>query len=193
VVVATLFVAGCGVTVTTHPLNRPPKAMLPHPVSVVGVYTASKPRERYVEVAMIEVRQESVYSGSEREVFREMRRKAAAMGCDGLILLGAADAIAGGGVWNPLTGTQPTVATLHGYRGTCIVMDDAGDNEDDGDQPVRPAPKARPSTARVAPADSCEPPCSPGYVCEAGACLAQCNPPCAADEVCEGDRVCRAR
>ena len=188
-----MLAAGCGgVTVTTHPLNRPPKALMPHPPSVVEVYTSRPPRESYVEVAMIEVRQASAYSGaSEKEVFREMRKKAGAMGCDGLILLGAADAIGSTGAWSPLTGTHTSVRTLHGYRGTCIVMDD---DVDDDDQPMRPAPKARPPTPeRAAPAAVCDPPCSPGYSCDAGACVAQCNPPCAAGEVCGGDRVCRTR
>jgi len=36
----------------------------------------------------------------------------------------------------------------------------------------------------------CEPPCSPGYACEAGVCRALCNPACGAGQVCRTDRVC---
>src|SRR5690606_16748028 len=36
----------------------------------------------------------------------------------------------------------------------------------------------------VAAADACNPPCSPGYACEAGACMAVCNPSCSSGFVC---------
>lgn len=42
----------------------------------------------------------------------------------------------------------------------------------------------------VRPAE-CAPPCSPGYFCQAGLCLAECNPPCGPGRTCSADRVCR--
>jgi hypothetical protein len=47
------------------------------------------------------------------------------------------------------------------------------------------------SIAKATPG-GCVPPCSPGYACESGACLAQCNPPCGANETCRQDRTCAA-
>jgi hypothetical protein len=42
------------------------------------------------------------------------------------------------------------------------------------------------------PAVDCVPPCSPGYACSAGACLALCNPACGPGQVCRQDRTCAA-
>jgi hypothetical protein len=56
------------------------------------------------------------------------------------------------------------------------------------------APVAAPPPAIAASAPgatlNCEPPCSPGYACEAGVCRALCNPACSAGQVCRADRVC---
>jgi hypothetical protein len=38
----------------------------------------------------------------------------------------------------------------------------------------------------------CTPPCSPGYACSAGTCLASCNPACGPDQICRQDRICAA-
>lgn len=37
---------------------------------------------------------------------------------------------------------------------------------------------------------SCDPPCSPGFKCDEGACEPVCNPECAAGQVCRPDRTC---
>jgi hypothetical protein len=65
---------------------------------------------------------------------------------------------------------------------------------------IRPAAPSPPPASPVvidppaAPAAAaCDPPCSPGYACQAAVCVALCNPRCAADEVCGGDRICRKR
>lgn len=49
----------------------------------------------------------------------------------------------------------------------------------------------RPRTG--APAEQCEPACSPGFRCAFGRCIPQCNPPCAADERCDRHRTCVRR
>ena len=50
-----------------------------------------------------------------------------------------------------------------------------------------------PAAASVpAPADACEPLCSPGFLCSAGKCLPQCNPACGNGETCGNDRLCHA-
>jgi len=41
-----------------------------------------------------------------------------------------------------------------------------------------------------APPAACDPPCSPGYSCDAGVCQALCNPACATGQICRIDRVC---
>ena len=54
-----------------------------------------------------------------------------------------------------------------------------------------PAPVPAPVPAPApAPASTCEPLCSPGFLCDAGTCIPQCNPRCAAGETCGNDRTC---
>jgi hypothetical protein len=265
----TLLGAGCGVGITSHPLNTPAHPMRPRSASEVEMFTTSKPTYAYVEVAVLEARQESQFSvANTEEVFDTMRNRAAEMGCDGLLLLGSADEVVGG-TYNG----QGSTRTLHGYRGTCIVHADgsgpppaaagvalgstgssaitAGDavvrtgpsnaapelvklpagsrlaamdstggewrrvRLEDGRygfvlstelraapaaaaptpaHEAAPAPAAAPvSTPEKVASPYCDPPCSPGYACQAGICVALCNPTCGPDQVCGGDRICRKR
>jgi hypothetical protein len=39
-------------------------------------------------------------------------------------------------------------------------------------------------------ANTCDPPCSPGFACDEGACEPVCNPACASGQVCRPDRTC---
>jgi hypothetical protein len=39
-------------------------------------------------------------------------------------------------------------------------------------------------------AAECDPPCSPGFGCQAGTCTPMCNPPCLTGEVCSRRRIC---
>jgi hypothetical protein len=52
--------------------------------------------------------------------------------------------------------------------------------------PAAPPPPA----LSTPPATVCDPPCSPGYTCDAGTCVALCNPPCGPGQVCRADRLC---
>jgi hypothetical protein len=40
--------------------------------------------------------------------------------------------------------------------------------------------------------DDCNPPCSPGFSCNQGQCIAQCNPPCPEAMWCSADRTCKS-
>ncbi len=53
-----------------------------------------------------------------------------------------------------------------------------------------PALPAAPPALSTPPASVCDPPCSPGYTCDAGTCVALCNPPCGPGQVCRADRLC---
>ena len=53
-----------------------------------------------------------------------------------------------------------------------------------------PALAASAAPGSPLPTASCEPPCSVGFVCEAGACAAACEPACAPTQICRADRVC---
>ena len=105
----------CGTSVSFIPLNEPPGPRASKPPEAVEVLTAGPPNRPYVEVGLLEARQDSAYSldGSAR-IIAEMRERAAELGCDALVVTGSSDIV------------QPdflsdTVDTLRGYRGTCIV------------------------------------------------------------------------
>lgn len=58
-----------------------------------------------------------------------------------------------------------------------------------------PVDVAKPQSVASAPSpprvpEGCNPPCSPGYQCEASRCLAVCNPPCEAGSRCNQQRSC---
>jgi hypothetical protein len=110
-VLSFLATAACGTSITSMPLNPPPRPMPPRAPEDVHVYTSGRPARNYHEIAVLESQQESKYSFDDSaDVFGKMRAKAAQMGCDGLVVLGANDALHGR-------------RTLHGYRGTCIVYE----------------------------------------------------------------------
>jgi hypothetical protein len=122
-----MLVGGCGVAINVHPLNTPPGPTQRREPGQVEVFTVGRPSYAYVETAMLEARQESMFSqASENEVFVALRARASEIGCDGLMLLGSADAVEGyvhstsnlsGGV----SRVHGSSRTLHGYRATCIV------------------------------------------------------------------------
>ena len=55
----------------------------------------------------------------------------------------------------------------------------------------RGEPRAEAETSGGASSSACSPPCSPGYLCEEGACIAVCNPPCSPGYTCASDRTCQ--
>jgi Domain of unknown function (DUF4156) len=55
---------------------------------------------------------------------------------------------------------------------------------------VSSPPAAELPVAKASPDASCSPPCSPGYACQAGTCIAQCNPACGPNQACRQDRTC---
>jgi hypothetical protein len=55
---------------------------------------------------------------------------------------------------------------------------------------VTAAPPTTSAAPPIASAAACSPPCSPGYACSAGVCVAECNPACVAGQICRSDRVC---
>jgi hypothetical protein len=63
-----------------------------------------------------------------------------------------------------------------------------------GGEPPKPSsePAAPPVSASSPASSSCDPPCSPGYRCTDGQCLALCNPPCGEGMRCNQQRMCEA-
>ena len=55
---------------------------------------------------------------------------------------------------------------------------------------VAPAPAATIAPVAGPPDPGCAPICSPGFVCQAGQCIAVCNPACEPTEICNRHRTC---
>jgi hypothetical protein len=115
-------VLGCaGTAITTHPLNPAPGAMLARDPATVEVFTTGVPKRPFIEVALIEARE----GADEAKLFPDMRARAGAMGCDGLVVIGSNDSVVGmttGSVAGSVNFTASGFTeTVHGYRAACIV------------------------------------------------------------------------
>lgn len=114
---ALLSATACGTTTQFTPTNPSPRAMQSKSPDQVHVYTSSMPERPFTEVGIIQSRQSSELSLDEMpEIIQEMRKEAAKIGCDGVILNGTNNKTVGhhdrhGGSTN----------TLEGYWGTCIM------------------------------------------------------------------------
>jgi hypothetical protein len=105
--------AACGTTVQYTPTNAPPRPMRARPPGTVELFTSSKPDRPFVEVGILEAQQSSKYSTDRMpEIIAELRKEAAKIGCDAIMMTGAADQV---------TGDEKVTTTLKGYRGTCIM------------------------------------------------------------------------
>ena len=112
-----LVATACGTTTRFTPTNPAPTAMVPKAPEQVHIYTTGNPQVAYVEVGIIQSRQSSRMSTDDMpEIIQEMRKEAAKIGCDGVIINGEANATVGsqdedGG----------STGTLEGFWGACIV------------------------------------------------------------------------
>lgn len=114
---ALLSATACGTTTQFTPTNPSPRAMQPKAPEQVHVYTSTMPEVPFTEVGIIQARQSSELSLDQMpEIIQKMRKDAAKIGCDGVILNGTNNKTVGhhdrhGG----------STSTLEGYWGTCIV------------------------------------------------------------------------
>lgn len=155
--------SGCGTAISFVPTNTAPRPMHPRAPQEVAVFSTLPPRP-YMEVALLEARQESGYSlDSNEDVIAKLRAAAAQHGCDGLLMTGSADSVVGSS--NHGTGS---VSTLKGYKASCLVWttDPAGPPV-----PVAVQPPPPPPIPHCVPGESraCVGPggCSGGQACAA--------------------------
>ncbi len=97
-----------------------------------------------------------------------------------LIRLRNRAAARGGNYVEIMTMTEPHQETSRCYDGRFVIrgmLYDVPGATSDAEQPA--------SDANV-----CDPPCSPGFKCDEGACEPVCNPECSAGQVCRPDRTC---
>lgn len=67
-----------------------------------------------------------------------------------------------------------------------------GEAQKERTEPAVGAPSAEAPREVAATTSTCEPPCSPGYRCEASQCVAVCNPPCGEGMRCNQQRMCES-
>jgi hypothetical protein len=126
VLASSALACGCGTRVSFTPTNAAPRAMKPRNADSVQIFTTQTPSRPYVEVGVIEAQQASAFStADETQVVAKLRESAAQQGCDALIITGSADKVVGSNYTSD-GNTTSTVTTLRGFRGTCILFDDAG-------------------------------------------------------------------
>jgi hypothetical protein len=117
---AFIVLAACGTTTRFTPTNPSPRPMQERDPGSVHVYTTGHPEIPYIEVGVIQSRQSSELSSHEMpEIIQEMRKKAARIGCDGVIINGANNTVVG---HQNVDGSGST-STLEGYWGACIMYE----------------------------------------------------------------------
>ena len=120
-----LTVAACGTTTRFVATNPSPRPLKPKAAHLVHVYTTGAPEADYVEVGILQTRQESGFSTDDMPaLIRQMRARAGSIGCDALIINGAADKQSGS-VFVSDDAIGSSSHTLEGFWGACIVYLDA--------------------------------------------------------------------
>ena len=110
-------VAACGTATTVAVTNPSPRPLVARPPAEVQVFSSTPPSRPFVEVAIIQARQESAYSVDEMpEIIAAMRDEAARVGCDAVLLHGASDKVV------PVGDKWGSTATVEGFWGACIVF-----------------------------------------------------------------------
>jgi hypothetical protein len=117
VVLAVLSVAGCGVHVEVIKLNPPDHVISPKDPANVKVFTSGGPSRPYTEAYMLNSTQEAFSASRTPEIIEEMRKKAAELGCDALIITGSNDTTLYG---SPHSFTE-TARIYKGFHGSCIM------------------------------------------------------------------------
>lgn len=107
---ATLL-AGCA-SVQVTPLNSPTKPMQPRSASEVEVFVTKAPERAYEEVYLIRAD-----AGDSETALAKMREEGGKLGCDAIVIAGAADRVVSTG--DSQGGT--TVSTREGFVGSCIL------------------------------------------------------------------------
>jgi hypothetical protein len=115
IVAAVLFAIGCGTNIRVTRLNwvgdRPPR-----PPESIQVFASGPPGDRpFVDVAYLEAEQEAFSGDNTHEFILKLRKIAANLRCDALVLGGVTHATVG----NPLDPKVPV--DRKGMTATCIV------------------------------------------------------------------------
>jgi hypothetical protein len=118
---ASLSLAACGTTTRFVPTNPSPHPLAAREPLEVDVYTTGAPNVAYVEVGIIQTRQSSDLSTKDMPgIISDMRKQAGKIGCDAVIINGAADKHESSTVISDESYSSSN-STLEGFWGACIV------------------------------------------------------------------------
>ena len=107
-----VLVAGCA-SVQVTPLNAPTRTLTPRAAEDVQIYMTRAPDQPYDEVYMIRSD-----AGDSTQALKAMRKKAGELGCDGIIITGAADRVVSTA---DATGNS-TISMREGFLGSCVIL-----------------------------------------------------------------------
>lgn len=114
IVLGVVLVAGCGTAIQSTMINPAPHPMQSRPPETVEIYSSGPPQRPYIDVAYLEAEQQSAYSGDDTAQFiRHLRERAAAMGCDGVVL---------GGVTHAAEPNTDLHLSRKGLTATCVMF-----------------------------------------------------------------------
>lgn len=150
--------AACGTTTSFMPLNPAPHQLRPRQPSEVQMFTSSTPTQPYVEVGMITIAIDSLYSTADsHEMIATVREEAAKHGCEGVVL--TQESTMASASSDGLNGAVAKERTA-GFRATCIAFIDrsptaavaAATNATPAVAPPSPTPAPAPAPDAPAPA-----------------------------------------
>jgi hypothetical protein len=114
IVLGLVLAAGCGTSIQATMINPAPHPMQSRPPESVEVYSSGPPQRPYIDVAYLEAEQQTAYSVDDTAQFiGHLRERAAAMGCDGVVL---------GGVTHAAEPTSDLHLTRKGLTATCVMF-----------------------------------------------------------------------
>ena len=126
-----LLSTSCAIKTSYTPTNAPPRPLQAKNPSEVQVFTSVLPNRPFTDIGLIKA-QERAFSG-EGELIPSMRREAARVGCDGLVIQGSNNKVVGG---------QNGVSTREGLWGSCIVWTSVAVRPVPSPPAIEPAPQS---------------------------------------------------
>ena len=118
---AAFALGGCGIQTTATVLHSPPHPLQPRGAETVELFSSAAPARPHVDVAFIEATEQSWgSSASVAQIMNELRKRAAQLGCDGVVIGSRFARV--DDLNTLLTGNAHDV---QGLTGTCIVYTDA--------------------------------------------------------------------
>lgn len=115
-----LLAAACGTSTKHTILNPSPRPMTPRPAETVELFSSGAPTTPHVDVALIEVEESSSWSQADTpDMLKALRARGAALGCDAVVVGGAASRDTGINDWSATPELEKRAR--RGFWGTCIV------------------------------------------------------------------------